>query len=168
MNYKWDWASAVLRAETTVTPDAPFQRGASATRIIERPVWKSVLAIDRPTYVIPGQDSLSIGLNYFPTFTGGRELHKARSNGAKVDQIQHTFGVFLRQPLFDKRVTLEFLGLFDTDDAHWVQPGIHWEIGDHIRLDLFYNEFGGAEKRAGRFGTFFFADGAFFRFTYGF
>lgn len=168
LNYPWDWAGAILRAETTVTPNAPFQRGAGATRIIERPVWKTVLAVDRPVYLIPGQDSLSIGFQFFETFTGGDGLNKARSNGAKVDQAQHTFSIFLQQPLFRKRVTLEFLGVYDTDDAHWLQPGIHWEIGNNIRLDLFYNQFGGAEKRAGRFGSFYWADGAFFRFTYGF
>jgi hypothetical protein len=167
LNYRWDWAGAIVRAETTVTPDAPFQRGAGATKIIERPVWKSVIAVDRPVYLIPGQDSLSVGFQFFETFTGGRNLNKARANGAKVDQAVHIPSIFLQQPLFQKRVTLEFLGIFDTDDSHWLQPGIHWEIGNKIRLDLFYNKFGGAEKRAGRFGNFFWADGPFFRFTFG-
>ena len=169
MNYRWDWAGAVLRAETTVTPNAPFQRGAGASRIIERPVWKSVLAIDRPTYLIPGLDSMTIGLQFFETFTGGDALNKARDIGAKVDQAVHIFTVFFQQPLFMKRVALDFFGLFDTDDAHWLQPGIHWEIGNNIRLDLYYNKFGGAEKRATRFGSNLnFANGPFFRFTYGF
>jgi len=169
MNYRWDWAGAVLRAETTVTPNAPFQRGAGASRIIERPVWKSVLAIDRPTYLIPGLDSMTIGFQFFETFTGGDALNKARDIGAKVDQAVHIFTVFFQQPLFMKRVALDFFGLFDTDDAHWLQPGIHWEIGNNIRLDLYYNKFGGAEKRATRFGSNLnFANGPFFRFTYGF
>ncbi len=169
MNYKWDWAGAVLRAETTVTPNAPFQRGAGASRIIERPVWKSVLAIDRPTYLIPGQDSMTIGFQFFETFTGGKNLNKARDIGAKVDQAVHVFTVFFQQPLFRKRVSLEFFGLFDTDNAHWLQPGVHWEIGNNVRLDLFYNKFGGAEKRPTRFGSNLnFVNGPFFRFTYGF
>jgi hypothetical protein len=168
MNYVWQSAGAVLRAETTVTPNAPFQSGAAALKIVERPVWKSVLAVDRPTYLIPELDSMSIGFQFFETFTGGDGLHKVRSSGAKVDQAVHQFSIFIQQPLFQKRVTLEFLAVLDTDDAHWLQPGIHWEIGTNTRLDLFYNEFGGAEKRAGRFGNFFWADGAFFRFTYGF
>jgi hypothetical protein len=169
MNYRWDWAGAILRAETTVTPNAPFQRGAGATRIIERPVWKSVLAVDRPTYVIPGLDSMTIGFQFFETFTGGDRLNKARDIGAKVDQAVHVFTVFFQQPLFMKRVALDFFGLFDTDDAHWLQPGIHWEIGNNIRLDLYYNKLGGAEKRATRFGSNLnFVNGPFFRFTYGF
>jgi len=156
LNYPWDWAGALLRFETTVTPNAPFVRGATATRIIERPVWRSVFAVDRPTYVIPGEDSMSMGFQFFEIFTGGRNLNKARAAGAKIDQAQHIFSIFVQQPLFRKRIFLEFLGAFDTDDAHWLQPGIHWELGNNMRLDLFYNEFGGAEKRAGRFGSFFF------------
>ena len=169
MNYVWDWAGAVLRAETTVTPNAPFQRGDAASRIIERPVWKTVLAVDRPAYLIPGQDSMTIGLQFFETFTGGKNLNKARDIGGKVDQAVHVFTVFFQQPLFRKRVSLEFFGFFDTDDGHWLQPGIHWEIGNNVRLDLFYNKFGGAEKRPSRFGSNLnFANGPFFRFTYGF
>jgi hypothetical protein len=109
-----------------------------------------------------------LGFQFFETFTGGDGLNKVRSGGAKVDQAVHQFSIFLQQPLFQKRLTLEFLGVFDTDDAHWLQPGIHWEIGTNMRLDLFHNEFGGAEKRAWRLGNFFWADGTFLRFTYGF
>lgn len=168
VNYPLDRLGAILRFETTLTPNVPFARGDFATRIIERPVWRSVFAVDRPTYLIPGEDSTSIGFQFFEIFTGGRRLNKARAAGAKVDQAQHTLAIFLQQPLFRKRISLEFLGVFDTDGAHWLQPGVHWEIGNNIRLDFFYNEFGGAEKRAGRFGSFFWADGAFLRFSYGF
>ena len=131
MNYNWAWAGAILRLETTVTPNAPFLRiipaTATPTRIIERPVWKSVIAVDRPTYLIPGLDSMTIGFQFFETFTGGSHHNFTDSNGAKVDQALHTPSIFLQQPLFGKRVTLEFLGVFDTDDAHWLQPNIHWE-----------------------------------------
>jgi hypothetical protein len=167
INYLWDRAGAILRAETTVTPDAPFQNGATADRIVERPVWKTFLSVERPIYLLPGEDSLNIGLQFFETFTGGK-LTNVRAAGQKVDQAQHLLGFFLQQPLFRKRISIEFLGLFDTDDAHWLQGGVHWEMGNHIRLDCFYNEFGGAEKRPGRFGFFSWADGAFFRLTYGF
>ena len=167
-NYVWHKVGAVLRAETTVIPNAPFQRGAAATRIVERPVWKSVLAVDRPTYVFPDQDSMNIGFQFFETFTGGNGLNKVRSGGAKVDQALHQFSILLQQPLFQKRLTLEFLWVYDNDDAHWLQAGIHWEIGTNMRFDLFHNEFGGAEKRPGRLGSFFWADGTFLRFTYGF
>jgi hypothetical protein len=170
VNYNWAWAGAVLRAETTVTPNAPFLRNIAATptRIIERPVWKTVLAVDRPTYIIPGQDSMTIGFQFFETFTGGSRSAMTDTFGSKVDQMAHVFTLFLQQPLFEKRISLELFSLFDTDDAHWIQPGVHWEIGNNVRLDLFYNEFGGAEKRPGRFGSFFWADGVFARFTFGF
>jgi hypothetical protein len=170
VNYNWAWAGAILRAETTITPNAPFLRTVAGTplNIVERGVWKSVLAVDRPTYVIPGLDSMTIGFQFFETFTGGNLAGLTDANGAKVDTAVHLLTFFFQQPLLEKRVSLELFTLFDTDDAHWIQPGVHWEIGNNIRLDLFYNEFGGAEKRPGRFGTFFWADGVFARFTYGF
>jgi len=170
-NYNWTWAGAILRAETTVTTNAPFSSNTAGTpvKIVDRPVWKTVLAVDRPTYVIPGLDSMSISLSFFETFTGGKLAGITDASGSKVDQAVHVITVFLKQPLFEKRISLEFLGYFDTDDAHWLQPGVHWEVGDHVRLDLFYNKFGGAEKRGTRFGSNLnFVNGPFFRFTYGF
>jgi len=171
VNYNWTWAGAVLRAETTVTPNAPFSSTANGlpTKIVDRTVWKSVLAVDRPTYVIPGLDSMIIGFQFFEIFTGGRLAGLTDSSGSKVDNGVHIFTTFLQQPLFDKRVALEFFGFLDTDDGHWLQPGIHWEIGNNVRLNLFYNKFGGAEKRGSRFGSNLnFVNGPVFRFTFGF
>ena len=86
-----------------------------------------------------------------------------------MDSDVNIFTVFFQQPLFQKRISLEFFGLFDTDDAHWLQPGVHWEVGNNVRLGLYYNKFGGAEKRRSRFGSNLnFVNGPFFRFTYGF
>lgn len=170
-NYNWTWAGAILRVETTVTPNAPFAnlKGGTPTHMSDRPVWKTVLAVDRPTYVIPGLDSMTIGFQFFETFTGGSRTNLTDATGAKVDSNVHIFTVFFQQPLLEKRLSLEFFGLFDTDDAHWLQPGIHYEAGNHIRLDLFYNQFAGAEKRGSRFGSNLkFANGPLFRFTYGF
>lgn len=112
---------------------------------------------------------MTIGLQYFETFTGGNLSKVMDATGAKLDTAAHIFTLFLQQPIFEKRVALEFFGLFDTDDAHWLQPGIHWEIGNHLRLNLFYNHLGGAEKRGSRFGSNLnFANGPVFRLTYGF
>jgi len=170
-NYNWTWAGAILRAETTVTPNAPFSSNTAGTPtdIVKRPVWKTVLAVDRPTYLIPGLDSMTIGFQFLETYTGGNKAGLTDATGAKVDSNVHIFTVFFQQPLLQKRVSLEFFGFFDTDDAHWLQPGVHWEIGNNVRLDLFYNKFGGAEKRGSRFGSNLnFVNGPFLRFTYGF
>src|SRR5258706_1799683 len=72
-NYNWTWAGAILRVETTVTPDVPFAENSNGTptHVVTRPVWKTVLAVDRPTYVIPGLDSMTIGAQFFETFTSG-------------------------------------------------------------------------------------------------
>ena len=167
LNYFSQDLGALFRFETTVTPKAPFSETDESIGIIERTVWKSVIQLDRPTYVFPGLSSMSIGLGYFFTYTGG-DLSQVYSSGAKVDPGVHTFSAVLVQPLFRKSFNLELLVLYDTDDSYWVQPAIHWNIGDHVRLDLLYNGFGGAEKRPGRVGSFSWADGVAFRFTYGF
>jgi hypothetical protein len=170
-NYNWAPAGAVLRAETTVTPNSPFSSNIAGTpiKIVDRAVWKTVLAVDRPTYVIPGLDSMTIGFQFVETYTGGKLAGLTDAAGAKLDSNVHVFTVFFQQPILQKRVSFEFFGLFDTDDAHWLQPGVHWEVGNNVRLDLFYNKFGGAERRGSRFGSNLdFVNGPFFRFTYGF
>ena len=57
-----------------------------------------------------------------------------------------------------------------TRESALVAPAsVHWEIGNNVRLNLFYNKFGGAEKRGSRFGSNLnFVNGPVFRFTYGF
>jgi Protein of unknown function (DUF1302) len=172
-NYNWNEAGAVLRAETTVTTNSPLLRSVNGTplRIIDRAVWKMMLGIDRPTYVIPGLDSMTIGLQFLETFTGGDLHHVADSAGTAVDKTVQQFTIFFQQPLLSKRISLEFFGMLDTGDGYWLQPGVHWEFGDHIRLDAFYNHFAGSLTKApgARFGgDFSFANGPFFRFTYGF
>ena len=167
LNYFAPDLGALVRFETTVTPNAPFSETENSIGILERTVWKSVIQIDRPTYLFPGLGSTSIGLGYFFTYTGG-DLSQAYSSGAKVDSSVHSFSAVIQQPLFRKRVNLELLVVYDTDDSYWVQPAVHWEIGNNIRMDLLYNAFGGAERRAGRFGSFHWAEGLAFRFTYRF
>src|SRR5438445_10925903 len=82
---------------------------------------------------------MTIGFQFFETYTGGKKAGWTDSTGAKVDSNVHSFTVFFQQPLLEKRISLEFFGLFDTDYAHWLQPGVHWEIGNHARMDLFCN-----------------------------
>jgi hypothetical protein len=86
-----------------------------------------------------------------------------------VDSNVNIFTLFFQQPILEKRVSLEFFALMDTDDAYWLQPLVHWEIGNHVRLDAFYNHFAGSERRGDRFGSNLnFVNGPVFRFTYGF
>jgi hypothetical protein len=172
-NYNWTQAGAVLRAETTVTANSPFLRniGGTPTRIIDRGVWKMMLGVDRPIYVFPGLDSMTIGLQFLETFTGGDLHNLSDATGTHVDKAVQQFTIFFQQPLMSKRLLLEFFGMLDTGDAYWLQPGVHWEAGNHVRLDLFYNHLAGSEKNSpgARFGgPLSFANGPFFRFTYGF
>ncbi len=167
LNYFSQDLGALFRVETTVTPNAPFSLTENSTAIVKRRVWKSVIQIERPTYLIPGLGSMSVALGYFFTHTSG-DLSQVYSSGAKVDEMVHSFSVLLQQPLFRKQVNLELLAIYDTDDSYWIQPAIHWEIGSNFRLDLLYNAFGGSERRPGRFGSFYWAEGLALRLTMGF
>ena len=165
LNYPWEWAGAVLRFETAVVPDSPFTNP-SFQHIIERPVWQIFASVDRPTYLIPKLDSMFINMQFLETYTFG-SLHGVRATGNTVDDAVQVVTLFLQQPLFTKRVNLEGLGAFDTGDGYWLQGGVHWEIGNHYRVDAYYNSFSGAEWR--RFpGAFWWADGAYFRLTVGY
>lgn len=173
MNYNWGSAGAVLRFETTVTPDAPFLRTVDGTpvSILTRPVWKSVVAVDRPTYIFPHASSTVLGFQLLETYTGGDLNGVTDATGSTIDSAVTQVTAFAQQPLFMKSLSLEFFGMFDAGDQQWLQPGIHYERGNHIRLDLYYNQFSGSGKKnpGQRFGSFFaFANGPFVRFTYGF
>ena len=167
MNYSWRQAGAMLRAETTLTIDNPFQFTVANPTVKERKVWKTVLAVDRPVKLVEGWDSLSIGFQFFETVTYG-DIDNIFYNGAKVDRGVTNMTLFLQQPFYNQRLILECLGIYDTDGCGWIQSGGHWTLGDNLRFDLYYNKFTGTEKRAGRWGSFNWASGPFFRFTYGF
>jgi len=82
-NYSWDWAGAILRAETAVIPDQAFTYP-NAVKIVQRPQWLMFASIDRPTYLIPGQDSMLINLQFLETYTAGHTLH-VQTNGFQID-----------------------------------------------------------------------------------
>jgi hypothetical protein len=177
MNYMWDWPGIMLRLETTFTPDFPYAKGPDgndATVVTRRPVLKTMVSAEKSFYVIPstflGADSLSVGYQFFETYTGGH-LRNAWDSGSALDHWVTVMTWYVTQPILRKRITAEFLAVYDTDGGRWLQPGIHWEMGNHLRFDLFANLFGGKDasaRRANRFGSFYWADGVFARFTYGF
>jgi Protein of unknown function (DUF1302) len=161
-NYPWDWASAVLRFETALIPDSPFTYP-TAAKIVDRPVWSTMFAFDRPTYLVPGMASLFVSFQFEQIYTTG-DLHDLQSNGANVDSAVQLVTLFFQQPIYRNSIDLEALGVFDTADGHWLQPGAHWQLGNNYALDVYYNTFGGS--KSSRFpASFWWADGAWARLT---
>jgi hypothetical protein len=165
-NYNWDWAGALLRFETSFVPNSPFVNSTD-TRIIQRPELKGYAEIDRPIAWSSEFEELSVTGSFLETYNAG-DTHTAFTGGTPIHTADENLILFLVQPLFRSRVSLEAFVLYDPQDAWWAQAGAHWDVGNHVRLDAYYNQFAGAAKEAGYFGAFHWASAPFFRFTYGF
>jgi hypothetical protein len=165
LNYPIDWAGAIVRLEQAIIPDKSFTYP-NSRKLIYRPVWMSFVAFERPTYVIPTLGSMTVNFQFLETYSWG-DTQNVYSSGARIDHAVQSISVFVGQPLLNKTVDVEVLAAFDTSDGHWVQPGVHWDVSEHYKFDLFYNSFGGANKR--RFpGAFSYDDGCYARMTVGF
>ena len=165
-NYNWDAAGALLRVETSLVPNSPFVNQADSG-IIERPEWKAYVELDRPVSWNSEFEELSITASFLETYNFGNTSN-AYSGGAPIHQADENLILFFVQPLFRSRVSLEAFALYDPADAWWAQAGAHWDVGNHVRLDAYYNQFAGGAKNPGYFGAFTWASGPFVRFTYGF
>lgn len=172
-NYYFPSVGAMARIETAFIPDSP---GALTTaedvpvKVIKRPVLNSMIDIDRPTYVLPGQSALAISYEMEVIYNMGGTHHVmsiAPNPGVNVTSYEVLPAFFLQQPLFHDTVDVDFLGVFDTAGGHWLQPGVHYQMGNHYAFDIYYNSFGGA--KSSRFpAANWYSDGAWARFTYEF
>lgn len=165
-NYNWDWAGALLRFESAFVPDTPFVNATDA-RIIQRPELKAYAEIDRPIGWSDKFEELSVTGSFLETYNAG-DTHTAFAGGNEIHTADENLILFLVQPLFRSRVSIEAFALYDPEDTWWAQAGVHWEVGNHMRLDAFYNQFAGAAKDVGYLGSFHWGSAPFFRFTYGF
>lgn len=166
LNYNWDWAGALLRFETSIIPNTRFVN-ATDTQMVQRPEIKAYAEIDRPISWNSEFEELSVTGSFLETYNAG-DTQGAFAGGKRIHTADENLILFLVQPLFRSRVSFEAFALYDPQDAWWAQAGAHWEVGNHVRLDAFYNQFAGAAKDVGYFGAFHWASGSFFRFTYGF
>jgi len=144
---------AVLRSELIFTPDQPYaDLLTGGTQIIEADTTKFVVGIDRPTFLLNKNRAMSISVQWIQTY---RDVSKNEIsiNGAPADKSETSFSLFLSQPYNNDQIVLEFLGVYDTDGAYWLQPAIKYNPGNHWRTSLYGNFFGGSEDRPGRFGS---------------
>ena len=166
LNTPIDWAGGIFRLETVAFANQSFTN-ATSTRIVQRPEFETMAGFDRPFYILPNEAALSFVFQYLEIDNAG-DLSNVYANAVQQPTSDHIVVLFLDQPLFSSSVDVDLLALVDTSEAFWFQPSINWQIGNHWRLNLLYNSFGGAENVAGRFGAFWFLDGPAFRIIYGF
>lgn len=165
-NWFFEPLGAVLRGELAYTPDQPYSDSAGAA-LVERDTTKFVLGFDRPTFVFPTEQAMSISLQWFQTHREG-DADDITILAAPADKNETNFSVFLSQPIMNNQLLFEFLGVIDTDDAYWWQPQVRYQPGDHWRFALYANLFSGSETRAPRLGALKFADEVNFAITYQF
>jgi hypothetical protein len=159
-NWVWPKVGGVLRGELSYTPDQPYagplvpQPGGPPLPVtrVERDTVKWVLGFDRPTFVFPTEQTMSISLQWFQTRREGNEDGITILNG-RADKNETNFSVFLSQPIMNSQISFDFLAVVDTDDAYWWQPQVRFLPGDHWRVALYANLFTGSETRPGRFGA---------------
>jgi hypothetical protein len=155
-NWFFEPLGAVIRGELAYTPDQPYSDAAGAA-LLKRDTTKMVLGFDRPTFVFPTNQAMTISLQWFQTRRAG-DAGDITILNAPADKNETNFSIFLSQPIMNNQMAFEFLGVIDTDDAYWWQPQILYKPGDHWRLALYANLFSGSEDRAGRLGSLKFAD----------
>lgn len=157
---------AFIRFENANRVDQPLVK---FNRIVRRARTQFFFEIDRPVYWIPKENALGITFNFTEQYTWGSK-HDVKEIGSSLDPTRQTAVLFLQQPLFNSRISLEDLNLYNTDGDFWIQPGVEWSYGNHQKVDVFYNHFAGsgAEKRqGGSIAGLTFARGVFFRYTWG-
>lgn len=155
-NAFWQGAGAVIRGEMTYTPDQSYADLPGA-QIVEADTTKFVLGFDRPTFVFSKDRALTISLQWFET---NRDVGRNKISilGAPGDEHETNFSLYLSQPMRNDQMFVEFLGVYDTDGAYWLQPQLRLAPGNEWRVSLYGNFFGGSEERPGRFGSLDFAD----------
>ncbi len=149
-NYAAEDIGAVIRGELTHTPNQRYA-AASGVGLLKRDTTKFVLGFDRPTFVFPTDQAMSISLQWFQTQRQGSASDITILN-APADKSETNFSIFLSQPIMNGQLSFDFLGVIDTDHAYWSQPQIQYKPGNHWRFTAYGNFFSGSEKRAGRFG----------------
>ncbi len=164
-NWFWPQVGGVLRGELAYTPDQPYAGPlvplapgvALPVATVERDTVKWVVGFDRPTFVFPTDQTMSISLQWFQTRREGDSDGITILN-APADKNETNFSIFLSQPVMNAQVSFDLLAVLDTDDAYWLQPQVRYLPGNHWRIAVYANLFSGSEQRPGRFGSLSFAN----------
>ncbi|MEH6503264.1 MAG: DUF1302 family protein [Cycloclasticus sp.] len=160
-NWYSDSIATVFRGEMTYTFDKPFAKSplnlvfgmfgpinpGDALGVAERDEVKVMLGIDRPTFVFSKTRTMNISAQVIYTERENIDLI-TDLNGAKVRDNETQLTLLLSQPFNNDQFFVEFFGLYDLDDAYWIQPQVRWQPGNNWRVWAYYNAFGGSESQA--------------------
>jgi len=174
LNYAWAQPlNLVATFEGTWIPNQPYGDAESATPAIkDQGTWKYAVRFDRNTQVLPPKflhaSYMMIQLQFTQTIVEGDEDKILGPADSRMDKTVENYILFLQQPILYNNVTLGLLSIWDPDGAYYFKPSFKYTHGDHWYFDVFATFLGGSEKRAGRFGSLYWADTLYGRITYQF
>ena len=177
MNYAFDIPiDTVLTIEGKCVTDQTYYKKSSPTAsLIWRPTWTYGIQLSRKTFVLPTPTSaMSISLLFIQTIIDG-ETDFLKFTGApykedenSLDKRKNQLGLNLRQDLWYNQIGVSFKVLYNLSGSYLINPGFKYRYGEHWYFGLYGNFMGGHDKRAGGFGSIYWADDVYARITYQF
>jgi hypothetical protein len=177
VNYYFDFLKTLGRIGASYTPNFPYSKAPHGDAIEDRGTFKAVLGLDTNLKLSPRLESMMVGFQFVENYIQGDKEKILVKGAVQPKQNNETVSLLLSQAfkeVFGRRLnnpfTLDFLILYDFDQAFWMQPGIRWDVGDHWRFNLYSNILKGHDdgNLPGKFGSLRSANEIFFRVTYGF
>lgn len=161
---------AYYNAEPEGTPPPP-----PFASFTERKTWNYGVQLQRFTFVFPRPISaMNIALQFNQTIIEGDDdtikftpgPHDDDTNS--IDKRKNQLGLNLMQFFWYNQIVTSFKVLYDVKGSYLINPGFKYRHGDHWYFDLYANFLGGSDRRAGKFGSTYWADEVYARITYQF
>ncbi len=161
---------AYYNAEPEGTPPPP-----PFASFTERKTWNYGVQLQRFTFVFPRPISaMNIALQFNQTIIEGDEdtikftpgPHDDDTNS--IDKRKNQLGLNCMQFFWYNQIVASFKVLYNLEGAYLINPGFKYRYGDYWYFDLYANFLGGSDRRAGSFGSTYWADDVYARITYQF
>jgi len=183
-NYAFDFPiNTVVTFEGIYIPRHPYQAKEDVFNIWgiplnsgkkERDTIRYAIQLQRFTFVFPRPaNAMNIRLQLSQTIIKDPDDIKFNSapydeDHNKVDRAQSQIGFLADQYFWYNQIITSLKVLYDPKGAYYINPGLKYRYGDNWVFDVYGNILGGSEKRAGRFGYFYWGDEIMARIMYQF
>ena len=143
--------------------------------ITERQTWNYGVQLQRFTFVLPRPTSaMNISVQFNQTIIEGDDdtikftpgPHDDETNS--IDKRKNQLGLNCIQFLWYNQIAASFKVLYDLEGSYLINPGFKYRYGDNWYFGLYANFLGGSDRRAGKFGSTYWADDVYARITYQF
>ena len=133
------------------------------------------IQLQRFTFVLPRPISaMNISVQFNQTIVSGDAEnykftdapHNRETN--LIDKRKNQLGLNMIQFLWYNQIVASFKVLYNTDGNYLINPGFKYRYGNHWYFDIYANFLGGSDRRAGSFGSTYWADDVYARITYQF